>query len=154
MRTLLATGLFLSMTLAGALASADAPPAAPAGPRAAVAPGLLGYYPSTGYAAPVPMCAGGERVVTSEAYFYSLPLFIAGLAGIGVAPVVGVSVGVPLHHAFPDNDTGVIAGVSVGFAVFAAGISLAVVGGHRVTREVRAVSARIQPTPGGLGVRF
>jgi hypothetical protein len=156
MRKLLTTGLSLAALLASAAAFAEPPGGAP-GPRALAAPrapALLGYYPG-GYAAPVPMCAGGgERVVSSESHFYSFPLFIAGLGGIALAPVVGASVGVPLEHAFPSSDSGVIAGVSAGVAVLAAGITLAVVGGHRVTREVHAISALVQPMPGGLGVRF
>jgi hypothetical protein len=93
-------------------------------------------------------------VVSYESHFYSFPMFIAGLAGIALAPVAGASVGVPLHSAFPSTDTGLIAGFSTGFSVLAAGIALAVVGGHQVTREVHAISGRVQAAPSGIAVSF
>jgi hypothetical protein len=178
MRKLQATGLFLGVILAASTARADdpatprSPPARPRGPRVAGVPGLLalpqqgygqpgyappGYarpgYAQPGYASPA-QCAGGERVVSSESHFYSFPLFMAGLGGIVAAPLVGVSIGVPLH-ATHSGDTAFVASFTATVAVLAAGISLAVVGGHRVSREVYAVSALLRkPGPGGLAFRF
>jgi hypothetical protein len=157
----------LGVTITAPTASADEAGGAPAVPvtppvlgrRASTDPRLLGYgaypSPSYGYGGPAPGCAGGTRLVSSEGPFYSVPLFIAGLIGVAASPLVGVAVGYPIHVADPGSDGALYGGFISAFVVLAAGVSLAVVGGHRVTREVYAVSGLgVRPTANGVTVSF